>query len=392
MAQASIPQLNMPQGGPPPLPQQGSHVLGGILGNLASSYLGNKLKTHMSNAEAKETSDAYSKMLGPLTEAETNPIRKLQYEGFSNLINTRNPTLQKLGIAGLESIFSGSQSDLNRTELQKNLQDEEAGPLTRATKAREGIPTGWNINPQTGVISGMPTSKGVPYDELTQQRMIDRKAQPSYGQPEQLVNKEEDQLLAQENQQIRKDELLKRRDVMLERQKQVQISNLPVIPNEHVKEYVANNAAIRELNNTIETIKNNKAHFGPETYLGQWAANVADPTGSEARAIVSGVSGVRFHKLAGATGTAGETELYRPFIPDVRKDAPSAMIGKINSLKKNIVGLNKEYELAYGKGYRYPLPGVETAPGKGDEEKPTTPRPPTPEEAAAILAKRRAAR
>ena len=53
------------QSQPAQAPQPGgSGVLKGIIGNLASSYISNKLQTHMDKQAAKETASAY----GPIVQ------------------------------------------------------------------------------------------------------------------------------------------------------------------------------------------------------------------------------------------------------------------------------------------------------------------------------------
>jgi len=350
-----MPNIPMQQQQPVNLPQMGQMGSGigkQIVGGLLKQYVEDKAEQD----NAKKVSSAYGGLLDNLIDTEKNDTRKEQYKGLSGLIKSKNPELQKLGISGLGYLFKGSQPDLNRTEMQKNLQDPNAGPLVRAAKERVGVPVGWNRDPETGVISGMPTSSGLPYDQVLLQRMQTLKGTEPYGGEQRLNFESSSQDLARRNYELRLQEAedrKKARELALQQQKDLK---LPLVPTKHVDEYISNQASINEINDAIKTVEKNKKHFGPTTWLGEIAGQYIDPEGVEARAKVARIGGIQFHSLAGATGTAGEQKLYKPFIPDIRTDTPDAIITRLNGLKKHMEELNKQYKNAYSKGYRNTLP------------------------------------
>jgi hypothetical protein len=211
MAQASIPQLNMPQGGPPPLPER-SHVLGGILGNLASSYLGNKLNKYQEKQDAKDVGESLS--MGIKAHAETlpkdSPIRRAL-----NTIGGMPHT--PVGVEIMQKAYQKFNDTLAQNEQitsdEKNLNNSAVVQRQDLVRAEGKIPSGYMKTDTSGAIAPMNLPGGITYQDLQTQRMQAAKATPGWGQPEHLnlaienSDRDERRLNQQAQEQARRDSI-----------------------------------------------------------------------------------------------------------------------------------------------------------------------------------------
>jgi hypothetical protein len=135
-----LPEMQQPQPMPQiSLPQShkgGGGVLMGILGNLASSYVSNKLQTHMDKAAAEETAAAYGPMAKDLADSAATPQDKAAYGYFSKLINSGNPTAVGQGIEGIKARHLEAAK---LTQTQRELQDPQLAPGILRKTATEGM-------------------------------------------------------------------------------------------------------------------------------------------------------------------------------------------------------------------------------------------------------------
>jgi len=98
-------------------PQQGGGgVLKGILGNLASSYLSNKLEKYQQKQATQELVDAYKPAIDAQYESETNPDIKKHLGGLRALINTKNPLLVQRGLSGITDLGKAQETAALREE------------------------------------------------------------------------------------------------------------------------------------------------------------------------------------------------------------------------------------------------------------------------------------
>jgi hypothetical protein len=140
----SIPQLSGPPAGffqqAPQVqqPSSGGGALSGILGNLASSFLSNKLNKYQDKQDAKEMSDAYAPVMKKMASEATNERDKKHYTELGALFDTRHPALVGMGLAAHKKDLE-EQAQL--TNEQRNLRDPELHDSTLAGMNNKGIPT-----------------------------------------------------------------------------------------------------------------------------------------------------------------------------------------------------------------------------------------------------------
>lgn len=185
LPQMQIPNINpsMPSMGGMPQAGQNGGLGHAILSNFLSHYVTKKTKDYEESETAKTIVKDYNNMLQPVIESTSNPTRKVQLQTMQNLINSKNPTLQSLGIKSIENIIRESQQDLNRTTSQKDI---EGGGLPAQIRTRQalGLPTGGILNDE-GQLVGLPTPTG---DYFNDKRInaIQQKAMPPGVNPDTL--------------------------------------------------------------------------------------------------------------------------------------------------------------------------------------------------------------
>ena len=121
-----LPEMQAPRFSQPDTPQApqmgGSGLLKGILGNLVSGYVGNKLQTHMDNEAAKEQGDA----LAPIVDEQLSGISK-DSPYYAALSSTRrqltsgDPATVKFGLKRYDDVSSSMMKSSN-PEMKNHLQ------------------------------------------------------------------------------------------------------------------------------------------------------------------------------------------------------------------------------------------------------------------------------
>jgi hypothetical protein len=127
---------------------------------------------------------------------------------------------------------------------------------------------------------------------------------------------------------------------------------------------LANNSSIKNIDETINAIKENPEATGLKSYLPSQILNRAYPEGIEARAGVADIGSIILHDRSGAAVTASESPRLVPFIP-LPTDDKNTVIRKLTRLR-NIVeqdqsGLTETY--SKDQGY-LPNPTVERTDAK----------------------------
>jgi hypothetical protein len=151
-------------------------------------------------------------------------------------------------------------------------------------------------------------------------------------------------------------------------------TNLKPIPANINLAILANNASIKNIDETIKSIKANPEATGLKSYLPSEILNRAYPEGIEARAGVADVGSIILHDRSGAAVTASESPRLVPFIP-LPTDSKDTVIRKLTRLRNIVEQDQTGLTETYGKDQGYlPNPTV----GKTDAIKPNAPSPSAP--------------
>jgi hypothetical protein len=151
-------------------------------------------------------------------------------------------------------------------------------------------------------------------------------------------------------------------------------TNLKPIPANINLAILANNSNIKNIDETIKSIKANPDAIGVRGYLPGAILNRADPEGIEARAGVADIGSIILHDRSGAAVTASESPRLMPFIP-LPTDNKETAIRKLTRLRNIVEQDQTGLTETYGKDQGYlPNPTV----GKTDAIKPNAPSPSAP--------------
>jgi hypothetical protein len=119
------------------------------------------------------------------------------------------------------------------------------------------------------------------------------------------------------------------------------------VPPKIAAGYTANNAAIKQIDQAIANINANKGALGLKNYLGDDAMQRLDPKGVGVRADVANIGSLKRHDRSGATVTAAESPILKPFIPSPT-DTAEAATTKLLRLKQEYQNANAEIEVEFG--------------------------------------------
>jgi hypothetical protein len=151
-------------------------------------------------------------------------------------------------------------------------------------------------------------------------------------------------------------------------------SGLKPIPANINLAILSNNSSIKNIDETIKSIKANPDAIGVRGYLPGAILNRADPEGIEARAGVADIGSIILHDRSGAAVTASESPRLMPFIP-LPTDNKETAIRKLTRLRNIVEQDQTGLTETYGKDQGYlPNPTV----GKTDAIKPNAPSPSAP--------------
>jgi hypothetical protein len=134
------------------------------------------------------------------------------------------------------------------------------------------------------------------------------------------------------------------------------------VPPKVAAGYTANKAAITQIDQAIAEIQANKGAMGLKNYLGDDFNQRMDPGGVGVRASVANIGSLKRHDRSGATVTAAESPILKPFIPSVT-DNPDAAITKLTKLKQEYQNTNAEIDVEFGEESGYaPMGAARAAP------------------------------
>jgi hypothetical protein len=165
LPEMQAPQFSQPQ--PLQAPQVGgSGVLKGILGNLVSGYVGNKLQNYMDDENALKQ----GKALSPLIEEHAkllpdNSPQKAYVNRMGKLINSGNMDNVKTGITGWNNYNSSEADNFKKTSGQKELQDTAFQAEKYKLLNQGGVPQAFNRNDKGELVPATVVGTGKTYQE-----------------------------------------------------------------------------------------------------------------------------------------------------------------------------------------------------------------------------------
>jgi hypothetical protein len=124
------------------------------------------------------------------------------------------------------------------------------------------------------------------------------------------------------------------------------------VPPKIASGYTANKTAITQIDQAIAEIKANKGALGLKNYLGDDVNQRLDPNGVGVRASVANIGSLKRHDRSGATVTAAESPILKPFIPSVT-DSADAAITKLTKLRQEYENTNAEIDIEFGEESGY---------------------------------------
>lgn len=98
---------------------------------------------------------------------------------------------------------------------------------------------------------------------------------------------------------------------------------------------IGNTSSVEQIDKAIDAVKRNPSAVGLKGNLPQTILNRTDPSGVEARALVTDVGSAKVHDRSGAAVAASEAPRLMPFIPQATDDA-ATVIKKLTQLKQQI--------------------------------------------------------
>jgi hypothetical protein len=158
---AGLPEINLPDHRP-----QGGGVLKGILGNLVSGYVGNKLQNYMDDENALKQ----GKSLSPLIDEHLKNIPKNspQYayvNRMNNLVKSGNMDNVKTGITGWNNYNSSEADNFKKTSGQKELQDTAFQAEKNRLLNQGGTPQAFNRNDKGELVPVTIAGTGQTYQQ-----------------------------------------------------------------------------------------------------------------------------------------------------------------------------------------------------------------------------------
>ncbi len=344
----------LPDSGPPsgffqqpqaPQAQQpgGSGILKGILGNLASSYVTNKLQTHMDNADAKEQG---AQLSGVITEQlKATPKDSPFHEFLTNnkrLVGSSNPALVKAGLKAYGDYTSSVANNLQTTAEQKNVADPKVMEMQTRKDNVGSIPAGMTRDAQ-GNLQYSPMVTGGNYGDVIAQRALEQRMAVTPVQAKQLELAQASSDRAEKRSAIE--------DARYER------SLIKEIPANHRASYTGNLSSINQIDEALKAVQERPESFGLKMIGGDKINQRLDPEGTKYRAAISQIASAKRHDISGAAVSPTEDKYLQPFLPN-ETDTPEAIQKKLLTLREQYANTNNEIGSIYKEGYRGQLPAI----------------------------------
>jgi soluble cytochrome b562 len=359
-AAVALPQINLPEINLPNQQRQGSGVLGSLLGNLASAYVGNKLQTHMDNEAAKEQGASLKPIIDEHRKALPGNSPQAAYlDRVSKLIDSGNLDNVKAGVTAYGNYTSSMADNFKTTATQKDLEDPKVQAEVHRKEGLGPVPSG-TTRDENGVLTYAPMSTGGNYGDALDNRALALKNEVTPVQQAQL------NLAKQAN--SRADEAAKRAEAKAKLdEERYQNSLIKDINPTHRMAYTGNLTTIKQIDNALKLIDERPESFGLKFSGGDVINQRLDPEGVKYRSAVSQIASVKRHDLSGAAVSPSEDKYLRPFLPN-ETDTPEAAKEKLLALRANIAGVNNDIGGMYKEGYRQALPPVPKDPYTQDRE------------------------
>jgi len=364
---------------PPPLPEinlpdpqkRGGGVLSGILGNLASSYVSNKLKTHMAKQNAEEEGKALRE--GILSHADSL--------GSDNAVGKYMRAVAKnpLTVSGVKSMQHGYQKAMDTlagNETQTAEYKNVINPITHGEIIRKenkgGTPSGWTRD-ENGVLTPDTTNTGGNYaDFLTQQNLNRRFAispQQQHGMDAQEVSNQRSQNQLEETMRHNRIMEIKGQQAADRADAKANEALLGNMAPTHRQVWGKNNTAVQNIDKYLGELgysqdktgewvinsdaygKNDK-HFGLHNLMPHLGVQKIDPEGTKLRATVGKISSVEMADTSGKTITPNEMQRLDFTAPSINDDL-KVVKDKLLTMRDFALGNKKGVEQMYdSKGYK----------------------------------------
>ena len=127
------------------------------------------------------------------------------------------------------------------------------------------------------------------------------------------------------------------------------------VPASVIKGIAANTQMISTIQQALDALDPKKGGdpdaVGFKGYIPDTMLNRIDEKGTTARGLLARVAAQEFHDFSGAAVTASEAARLKPFLPAVNDDIKTVRT-KLESLKKQVEGLNSFQREAYAEGFQ----------------------------------------
>jgi|TARA_R110000868_G_scaffold341748_3_gene602570 hypothetical protein len=127
------------------------------------------------------------------------------------------------------------------------------------------------------------------------------------------------------------------------------------VPASVIKGIAANTQMLSTIQQALDALDPKKGGdpdaVGFKGYIPDTMLNRIDEKGTTARGLLARVAAQEFHDFSGAAVTASEAARLKPFLPSVNDDIKTVRT-KLESLKKQVEGLNSFQREAYAEGFQ----------------------------------------
>jgi len=355
----NIPNMQLPDTSVQMPQNQGSGLLKGILGNVASSYIAHKFKSYQDKQDAEETGQVLSDQIGAHKKLYKDGSGMRNYlDTMDQLANKKTPATVKLAVKGYEDFNQALSKNEEQTALAKdailsgiNANNPSDALLLRRKFGGTHLPTSYEYD-QNGNMIPIQTPEGENINDIITQRSIATKQEPGFGAEETQKRLQDMADFTKQMQQANLEFKEKSLEQSAENAKN-NLDKLEPMPAPHRMAWMTNNSTITQAERAQKLVEAHPEYFNITTRTGETYNQYISPEGVSARAEVAAIGGTQFHTLAGATGTTGEQKLYYPFIPNIEKDSPDTIVKKLKGFQQRTKDFMTEFEDAYSEGFKH---------------------------------------
>jgi hypothetical protein len=116
---------------------------------------------------------------------------------------------------------------------------------------------------------------------------------------------------------------------------------LKPVPAQVATGFIENQNAINKIDNAISVIQSTPdSSFGLKNIAGDTVMQRLDPKGVNARSVLSGIAGQKYHDISGAAVSVGEANRLKPYIPSAQ-DTKENILQKLYNMKAEYGNTNE---------------------------------------------------